>query len=411
MVDMTRHAYSSPTEGGASACPMAPRLNSSFQRVAVCLVGFVRTFGQREVYSSISRRLRPAGSAVDFYGVVSLGDGEEQDTAKGQWGAVSREAIRPALSLLQPVAWEDAFQMRAGMPPCGLQCMRQYERLERCGELLRRSEDACRERYDWVIKARPDIAFDHGPPGEMPRRLDTIYKDRAAGDVVAYLPRLHFDNLTRALASGITDAAPNCSSLHHSVKCDANGTGPGCKCNWMMSLSAAKQQLRVKYHSNTPRVVRTREAGRLISTVRDAMKSLHNRGQADPRVAAWMANATAMSRGPIRDASARRDAAAMSRRQADAPWVAGRPGRNHSAPRDRPYTATGWQGLASNGRNHSRQRDAETAAASKSHNTELRDRDSVARLQPHSHTRGQLTVGKDGQVVSVEDGSVVVGEE
>ncbi|KAL3923083.1 MAG: hypothetical protein SGPRY_004336 [Prymnesium sp.] len=188
--------------------------------LAVCLVGFVRTLGWRGVHSSLAHALRGA-SSTDFFGVVSLG-GHETDTAKGQWAAVTRESLEPALSLLRPVAWEDDTPVRSGPPLCHLACMRQFERLERCGLLIQRAELACGRRYNTVVKARPDIAF--FGRNEPSLRNDTLYKDTAAGDMLVYVPRAQFDNLTWLLSSGLVGTPSDCSALHPKVRCDANGT-------------------------------------------------------------------------------------------------------------------------------------------------------------------------------------------
>ncbi|KAL1527044.1 hypothetical protein AB1Y20_015730 [Prymnesium parvum] len=175
--------------------------NDSRPRVAVCIVGFARTFAERGVYTTIEHAFRPVGSRVDFYGVVSLGGGTEHDTAKGQWKAVPALALRPALELLRPVAWEDNMPMRQGPPPCNLACMRQYERLEQCGTLVRRVETLCNLSYTTVVKTRPDIAFFGQNQPHV--RNDTVYKDTAAGDMVVYIPRWSFDELTRLLSSNL----------------------------------------------------------------------------------------------------------------------------------------------------------------------------------------------------------------
>mmetsp|Transcript_30220 Transcript_30220/g.73529 ORF Transcript_30220/g.73529 Transcript_30220/m.73529 type:complete len:286 (+) Transcript_30220:97-954(+) len=264
--------------------------NDSRPRVAVCIVGFARTFAERGVYTTIEHAFRPVGSRVDFYGVVSLGGGTEHDTAKGQWKAVPALALRPALELLRPVAWEDNMPMRQGPPPCNLACMRQYERLEQCGTLVRRVETLCNLSYTTVVKTRPDIAFFGQNQPHV--RNDTVYKDTAAGDMVVYIPRWSFDELTRLLSSNLVGTGPDCSSLHRSIQCNANGTGPACKCNAMLSFAAAKVGLRMKYHRNTPHVVRTREAIQLMQSVPkgvDIMKALHNKGQHDRDVTKWLA--------------------------------------------------------------------------------------------------------------------------
>ena len=80
-----------------AACPPpdAPDLG-----LAVCLLGFVRTLGERRVYESLAN-FRLQARHVDFFGVVSSGG---EDTAKGQWADVDPSTLAPALARLRPVA-------------------------------------------------------------------------------------------------------------------------------------------------------------------------------------------------------------------------------------------------------------------------------------------------------------------
>ncbi|EOD16914.1 hypothetical protein EMIHUDRAFT_256082 [Emiliania huxleyi CCMP1516] len=82
-----------PEGGGRSKVP----------RIAVCLVGFVRTLSEPRVYNAIERALRPPDASVDFFGAVSLG-ANESDTAKGQWGTVRHSDLKAALAVLRPRA-------------------------------------------------------------------------------------------------------------------------------------------------------------------------------------------------------------------------------------------------------------------------------------------------------------------
>ena len=124
-------------------------------KLAVCLVGFVRTLDR--VHTSIRNSFAGTGAAVDYFGVVASGGshGHEQDTAKGQYAGVAHTALAPALSSLRPIAWVDediapALRTPTAVHGCGLACMRQFDRLHECGELVRQEESLCRRKYDWV---------------------------------------------------------------------------------------------------------------------------------------------------------------------------------------------------------------------------------------------------------------------
>lgn len=203
-------------------CSRLAPANGSLSRHAVCIVGFARTFPDARVFNSIYHAFRRANALVDFYGVVALGSDEEPDTAKGQWKAVPRAALAPALKLLRPVAWVDDLPVRPGPPACHLACMRQYERLEQCGLLIEQAERRCGMRYSTVIKTRPDLAFAH--PSEPPLADDTLFKDKAAGDLVVYIPRVRLNEISSLLGSARFSEAANCSGLHPSISCSINGT-------------------------------------------------------------------------------------------------------------------------------------------------------------------------------------------
>ena len=253
-------------------------------RIAVCLVGFVRTLQEPQVFQSIARALHPVDASVDFYGSVSLGL-NESDTAKGQVGHVPHEAIRQALHVLRPVMWEEDARL-GSTHLCGLACMRQYERFERCVSMIAAHERREQIRYQWVVKARPDVVFPAPMPSFRAMRLHEhiVYKDSTAGDMVVYIPREHADNISGLLASRLAEMPSLCvGGMHPRIRCAADGTGAGCKCNYFLSGAVASLHLEMKYHRNTPHVARTPQADKIIQTIRaakgDAMKLLHNKGQ------------------------------------------------------------------------------------------------------------------------------------
>ena len=267
----------------APPCPATSDLG-----VAVCIVGFARTLGTPQVHKSLARHFRGHLPRVDIFGVISRSGA---DTAKGQWQDMSAESLAPAVRALAPVAWEDTPD--AGGPRCGLLCMRQFDRLQRCRQLIAARERQCAGRYAWVAKARPDVTIGGGgwPGAErtleadgLRGRGDTVYKDRRAGDIVNYIPRRHWDNVSRVLAN------TSCTAMRPlGVDCThvAASTGGGnCKCNAWLSVAVARLLgLRLAYHRYTVQVVRTRQATDVISEARhrfggDGMRALHNRSRA-----------------------------------------------------------------------------------------------------------------------------------
>ena len=72
--------------------------------VALCLVGFVRTLPY--TYANLAWWSGFQHQCIDVYGAVGV-DGEE-DTAKGQWRAISKQSIATAIAALNPINWTDA---------------------------------------------------------------------------------------------------------------------------------------------------------------------------------------------------------------------------------------------------------------------------------------------------------------
>lgn len=263
---------------------------SSDLGVAVCLVGFVRTLGRPDVYRSLASHFHShAGMHADFFGVVSSGG---DDTAKGQWADVPADEYAPALRALQPAAWDDFVDHRGHR--CGLLCMRQYDRLSRCREMIEEREQRCGGTYAWVVKARPDVTVSAGGArnAAAPRTLaadglhiseNVVYKDRRAGDMVVYMPRRLLGNVSRVLAETPCDEV-----RRHGVDCThaAAATGGGnCKCNAWLSVGVARVLgLRLAYHSYRVEVVRTHAAHDVIERARrrfggDGMRALHNKSR------------------------------------------------------------------------------------------------------------------------------------
>ena len=150
-------------------------------RVAVCIVGFARTFGSRAVHRSIANTFRGPEAAFDFFVVISLGD-KEQDTAKGQRYPVGADSVKPARKVLRPTGWDQASLRPEGPRACKDPCMSQFERLEQCGALVAAEELRCGRTYSWVAKVRTDTVVSGSIASWAQLNQSVLYKDRWAGD-------------------------------------------------------------------------------------------------------------------------------------------------------------------------------------------------------------------------------------
>ena len=261
--------------------PPCPSPASHDLGVAVCVVGFVRTLPQ--TFANISAFFRSQGRA-SFFGVVSSSG---NDTAKGQWRDMSQPELLPALRALAPVEWEDTTDTRG--PRCGLLCMPQFDRLERCREMVSARERSCGGRFAWVVKARPDVTIYAGEFSNRSvaasglNRSDTVYVDRQAGDLVSYIPREHWEAFSHLLSTA------TCEKIRSvGVDCmhDAAATGGGgCKCNsWLKKAATRLLKLQVAPHPFAMQIVRTSESLALFREARSrfgkaAMIALHNKSR------------------------------------------------------------------------------------------------------------------------------------
>ena len=265
--------------------------------LAVCLVGFVRTLSQPYVHNSIAAAFRAQGRA-DFFGVVALGGA---DTAKGQWQPVSQASLSAAMVALKPVVWEVQKPDEHTRPPCGLHCMHQFVRFQRCTVLVDSYERQHGRVYDWVVKARPDVFMrwsttpraggSHLWANAKVGHQLTMYKDMTAGDMVVFVARSRVFNLAHALAGACGTPGADDVLLPTSM-CPSNRSRSvvhACKCNDILSHVAVSQRLRIRYHSMRPSIVRTPESSKLINQLvmarHDPMQALHN---VMPNDARWL---------------------------------------------------------------------------------------------------------------------------
>ena len=286
-------------------------------KVAVCVVGFARTLSSRVVHQSIAKTFRDGAEATfDFFGVISLGD-REQDTAKGQRYPVSAASIARARHALHPIGWDQASLRQPGPRACVDPCMTQFERLEQCGQLLAAEEARCGRNYSWVVKARTDTLIAGSVASWAGLNRSFLWKDRWAGDSLVLLPRDKFDGITRALGSGNMRAyVPFNPSLEKAAQpqscwgvCSPTSL---CRCSHVLYTVGHQAGLTPRYHTLQTSVQRTPEAAMaygigarlaaLSGRTRNAsrtewyhIKQLHNWGwaqvdQANRSVQAYVAN-------------------------------------------------------------------------------------------------------------------------
>ena len=239
-------------------------MSNTTMRLAVCLVGYVRTLTQPAVYTSIAQGFRAQAEHVDFFGVLALAG---NDTAKGQWRPVTRDAITPALDAIKPIAWEEAVSDNSP-PPCGMHCMRQFTKFDACMRLVEAHEARTGAPYDWVAKARPDVAFaasvdSFSQPdvrsssagfrrthranafpvwSQVQRSLrprlerGTVYKDASAGDMLVYIDRAAALPMGRALTAACASPGPAelealaCSTAERCRCSRPRESSPRCPC-------------------------------------------------------------------------------------------------------------------------------------------------------------------------------------
>ncbi len=234
-------------------------------RVAVCIVGFARTFGSRAVHRSIANTFRDGPEAAfDFFAVISLGD-KEQDTAKGQRYPVGADAVEPARKVLRPTGWDQASLRPEGPRACKDPCMSQFERLEQCGALVAAEELRCGRTYSWVAKVRTDTVVSGSIASWAQLNQSFLWKDRWAGDSLVLLPRGQFDAIVRDLGSGnIREYAPFNSSRSRASQpescwgmCSPTSM---CRCARLLYYVGQKAGLTPRYHSLHTVVQRTLEA-------------------------------------------------------------------------------------------------------------------------------------------------------
>ena len=138
-------------------------------RVAHCIVGHVRTFWQEAVYQSIADVLVPQASprhCADFFYVLSMSSG--LDTAKGGvyeynetllWNTAWRR-LPPTKYLLDPPKPSGPRHLSYHQPDCLFQCVQMFDKVRLCLDLVKEHETETGQRYDWILRSRPDLRWD-----------------------------------------------------------------------------------------------------------------------------------------------------------------------------------------------------------------------------------------------------------
>ena len=144
---------------------------------AVCLTGYVRTFGVPGVYRSIEAVRRSLRASL--FAVVSNDDG---DTFKGQPAAVNDTVLAAARAHVRILDWR--------VVPGGRQELGQFAKLAYCAAIIEAHERRNRVAFDWVVRLRPDGLYQPVPPGWLESlNRTTVYQSSNSGDVMWAMPR------------------------------------------------------------------------------------------------------------------------------------------------------------------------------------------------------------------------------
>ena len=204
-------------------------------RVAVCLVGYVRTFVEPYVAQIVTKAARRYASENSIFAVIA---NDENDSVKGQLGALSIERVAHARGILQPRRW---MQVGSSHPS-------QLAKLRLCDTWIEEIErdPQSQEYYEWVVAMRPDVVL--FPPGRdwySSLKKGAIHLSRNSGDLLQFLPRrfLPLISLASSSPNAVFNASKGLEKL--SVQGLAKATGFGvetfdCSCTVVRCDSAAK---------------------------------------------------------------------------------------------------------------------------------------------------------------------------
>lgn len=152
-----------PTGGPHSARIALPVPAPLDAQVAVCLIGFARSFAEPAVCHHVTAAARRLAEAVDIFAVVSSGFG---DTPKGQSAAIDPSALARSRAHLAAVDWLDvgsSDENHSDTVKCPLVCTGQFTKFQLCADRLMAHETRRRLRYEWIAKMRPDVLLGPTP--------------------------------------------------------------------------------------------------------------------------------------------------------------------------------------------------------------------------------------------------------
>ena len=124
---------------------VSPKLNFNTRQVALCVVGDARGLCKEKVYRAMRENL------------ISV---EETDMHVDTFFALSTRQVAPC----SEQAWEAAF---ASMNPSAILLMEkvgQHAKLHACWSMVHAQEVSMNSQYDWLIRSRPDLLWQHPIP-------------------------------------------------------------------------------------------------------------------------------------------------------------------------------------------------------------------------------------------------------
>ncbi|CAE7859844.1 unnamed protein product [Symbiodinium necroappetens] len=154
--------------------------NSEFEgceaTVAHCIVGHVRSFTQRDVYSSIHETLASRASSLKcarFFYV--LGMSSESDTSKGgrydfevaTLQATAWQLMPPTDFILDPAIPRIQRNASFHHPSCLFQCVHMFDKVRDCFALVKKFEEDTGHAFSWIVRSRPDLKW-HADKTQLP---------------------------------------------------------------------------------------------------------------------------------------------------------------------------------------------------------------------------------------------------
>lgn len=176
--------------------PLCWKSEACRARVAHCIVGHVRTFWQETVYQSIADVLVAQASPVgcaDFFYVLAMSS--SMDTHKGGIYHYNETLLRntawrilpPTKYLLDPPVPSGPWDLSYHQPDCLFQCVQMFDKARLCLDLVQQHEAETGQRYDWILRSRPDLRWDTDT--DLPQ-LNELSDERIYVPIVARTPAI-----------------------------------------------------------------------------------------------------------------------------------------------------------------------------------------------------------------------------